>query len=94
MSEEELAKASGGVFQQTAMMHNVCAPVSANIVKAAIKIRPGGLGADGDPFVKISGPSWVNLMAYRKAGWEAEPKRKGSLADLHKELAAESADDE
>ena len=33
MSEEELAKASGGVIgQHVAMMHNVCAPVSANPV--------------------------------------------------------------
>lgn len=58
----------------------------------------GGVGRgphlDDDVFVKISGPSWVNLMAYRKAGWAAEPAKKRSLVDLHKELETESADDE
>jgi hypothetical protein len=50
--------------------------------------------ADSEVFVKISGPSWVNLMAYRKAGWEAEPKEKRSVVELHNRLVAESADDE
>jgi hypothetical protein len=61
--------------------------------KASGGIRPGPR-LDDDVFVKISGPSWVNLMAYRKAGWAAEPERKRSLVDLHRELETEAADDE
>jgi hypothetical protein len=46
---------------------------------------------DGGP---IPGPSWVNLMAYRKAGWGAEAPRWRSVKDVYKELSTEPADED
>jgi len=37
----------------------------------------------------IKGPSWVNLMAYRKAGSAAAPASTRSLTELHNQLATE-----
>jgi hypothetical protein len=58
----------------------------------------GGAGGvhslDHDAFMKITGPTWVKLMAYRKAGWAAEPEKTGSLVDLHKKLETEAADED
>lgn len=50
----------------------------------------GVTGGQRPSFVQIKGPSWSKTMAYRKAEWAAEPARKRSLVDLHKQLAAES----
>jgi hypothetical protein len=42
----------------------------------------------------IPGPSWVNLMAYRKAGWGADAPRWRSASEVFEELATEPADKE
>jgi len=51
------------------------------------RIRDDG----GNP---IPGPSWVNLMAYRKAGWGAEAPRWRSVREVFKKLSTEPAEDE
>lgn len=40
--------------------------------------------------VHIPGPSWVNLMAYRKAGWGVERSRRRSATEVFNEIAAKS----
>jgi hypothetical protein len=49
----------------------------------------GGSPDGGIPPGSIKGPSWVNLMTYRKAGWEAEPSRKRPVSAIYEDLAAE-----
>lgn len=46
-------------------------------------------GGQKEAFVKGT-TTWVNLMAYRKKGSGAEPSQKRSVAELYKELAAET----
>src|SRR5258705_11847921 len=89
LPEDQLAKASGGrgAFNAKVVAHHLPS------LKVDVHGKIGHLAPGSEPFVKISGPSWVNLMAYRKAGWEAEPKEKRSIVALHDQLLAESGDD-
>jgi hypothetical protein len=52
-------------------------------------IHEEGSPDGGIPPGSIKGPSWNNLMTYRKAGWEAEPSRKRPVSAIYQDLAAE-----
>lgn len=47
-------------------------------------------GGQKEAFVKGT-TTWVNLMAYRKKGSNAEPSQKRSVTELFRELSAETA---
>jgi hypothetical protein len=53
---------------------------------------PHTINRQSDEITGIKGPSWVNLMTYRKAGAASEPSAQKSVSELFEKLAAEDPD--
>jgi len=53
---------------------------------------PNKINRTMDEITGIKGPSWVNLMTYRKAGAASEPSAQKSVSELFEKLAAEDPD--
>ena len=88
LSDNELGDASGGnfmmgmphhlnIFQRFTLGHSI--RPSSQILKVINLASISG----------IKGPSWVNLMTYRKPGAASEPSTGKSVTELFAELSAE-----